>query len=60
MKRRLLIVIPLFCGLVFLTGLKLFSQNDDNSFLNEPKGDYLGSVSNKAVQSTRNVEAENI
>lgn len=44
-------------GLVFLSTFTLFSQNEDN-YTNEPKGDYLSPISNKAVQSTRNVDLE--
>lgn len=58
MKSRFLIGIPLIFELVILSSLGLFSQNVDNTYLDEPKGEYLSSLSYKAVQSTRNVDAE--
>ena len=58
MKKRLLIGISLVFGFVLLSSLELFSQNDNNTYIDEPKGDYLVSHSNKPIQSTRNVAAE--
>ncbi|MDD4575178.1 MAG: gliding motility-associated C-terminal domain-containing protein [Bacteroidales bacterium] len=58
MKKRLLIGISLVFGFVLLSSLELFSQNDNNTYIDEPKGDYLVSHSNKPIQSTRNVDAE--
>ncbi len=58
MKKKLFIVIPLVLGLVLLSKFNLFSQTSDNGFSDEPKGDYIGSMNTKAVQSTRDVDLE--
>ena len=38
--------------------MNLFSQIVENNFNEEPKGDYIGSVSTKAIESTRQVDLE--
>ncbi|MDD2344667.1 MAG: T9SS type A sorting domain-containing protein [Bacteroidales bacterium] len=58
MKKQIFIIIPLIIGLFLISEVKLFSQQIETANSNEPKGDFLGSISNNAVQSTKNVDAE--
>jgi gliding motility-associated-like protein len=58
MKKKLLIVIPLLLSFMILAKMNLFSQIVENNFNEEPKGDYIGSVSTKAIESARQVDLE--